>query len=179
MTVLWQLSRNENITACISGCPVGPAVPRPWLISLLGLAWRNDIHLPAGPQSHSLSYVTAHLVDKYFTSFSPLSNRILLTHVSTWSYSRFLQRSRRCLSLRLALPLTPATTMLVLNYGGKRSGPLVESTALSVWIGNVLVPKTRTCLFVFLKRWGTLVFLQMTSKYRSSVSPRGRSCTPQ
>lgn len=38
--------------------------------SLQGPECGNDIHLLAGQQSHSLSYVTAHLFNKYFMSSS-------------------------------------------------------------------------------------------------------------
>lgn len=48
------------LTCRVWGCTVSSSFPRSR--SLLGPECGNDIHLVAGQQSHSLSYVTAHLL---------------------------------------------------------------------------------------------------------------------
>lgn len=62
--------KNGNITAWISGSSVSLFVPQPWLMSLMGPQWWNDIRLRTGQQSHSLSCVPTHLLNKYLVPFS-------------------------------------------------------------------------------------------------------------
>lgn len=115
MTASWQLSKNENTTAWISGCSAGPFVPRPWLVPLLGPQW-NDIPLPTGHQSHCLSHVTAHLFSKCFTSFISCWSTAfsLFFHSSTYiEYTWYL--SLWLLYICVALCYRAVTTIFVFS----------------------------------------------------------------